>query len=370
MKITDELRQAMALSMATNVGAVTFRKLIEEFGDVASIFKAMSRDLGKIKRLPKTLHQELKGADLFEKADREIAKAVKGKADIVTILDPRYPEELKTIYDAPMLLYVKGVLPDQGTPAVAIVGSRNASFYGLRMAKNIAAELSKAGVVVVSGMALGIDSAAHEGALSEEGPTIAVLGGGLAKVYPPQNKKMAERIAKKGAVISEYPMEMSPKPEYFPMRNRIISGLSRAVLVVEAGEKSGALITADTALEQGRDVFAVPGNADSERSNGTNALLKQGAKLVTSASDILEELRITDENRTQAPKRLLADRKALTLNPEEEKIFSLLDSEPLPIDVLIEQSGLAPNRTISSLSGLQIKGVVKELPGKNFVRNL
>ena len=164
-------------------------------------------------------------------------------------------------------------------------------------------------------------------------------------------------------------MDMSPKPEFFPMRNRIISGLSRAVLVVEAGEKSGALITANAALEQGRDVFAVPGNADSERSNGTNALLKQGAKLVTSAADILEELSITDRNRAQAPQKFLAGRKALNLNQEEERLFSLLDSEPLHIDTLIEQSGLAPNRTISSLSGLQIKGAVKELPGKNFVRN-
>ncbi len=369
MKRSDELRQIVALSLATNVGAVTFKKLIEVFGDVASIFKATSKDLLKIKRLPKTLQSQLKSTDLVEKAEIEIAKAAKNNVEIVSILDARYPEELREIYDPPMLLYVKGVLPVKGTPAVAIVGSRNASLYGIRMAKNIAAGLSKAGVVVVSGMALGIDSAAHEGALSEVGATIAVLGGGLSRIYPPQNKKMAEKIAKKGAVISEYPMDMSPKPEYFPMRNRIISGLSRAVLIVEAGEKSGALITADSALEQGRDVFAVPGNADSERSNGTNALLKQGAKLVTSASDILEELRITGESQTQASPKFLTDKKTLNLNQDEQKLFSLLDSEPLPIDVLIEQSGLAPSRTISSLMGLQIKGVVKELPGKNFVRN-
>ena len=304
LKISDQLRQMVALSLAANVGAVTFRRLIEEFGDVNSIFRSAPKDLIKIKRLPKTLHAELKSGVLLEKADEEIAKATGNNVEIVSILDSRYPEELKTIYDAPMVLYVKGVLPVKGVPAVSIVGSRKASIYGIRMAKNIAAGLSKAGVIVVSGMALGIDSAAHEGALSEDGATIAVLGGGLSRIYPPQNRKMADRIAKKGAILSEYPMEMSPKPEYFPMRNRIISGLSRAVLVVEAGEKSGALITADSALEQGRDVFAVPGNADSERSYGTNTLLKQGAKLVTSALDILEELKITEIGRASCRERV------------------------------------------------------------------
>ena len=312
----------------------------------------------------------MKVPGLFEKAEQEIHKALKQKVEIISFLDKRYPPELQEIYDAPILLYVKGELPQSRIPKVAIVGSRKASLYGLRMAKTIAADLARSGVVVVSGLALGIDSAAHEGALTGSGITLAVLGGGLSKLYPPQNKRMAQEIVKKGALISEYPMEMEPKPQYFPMRNRIISGLSQAVLIVEAGQKSGALITADTALEQGRDVLAIPGNADSERSRGTNSLLKQGAKLVTSAQDILEELQTAKGKENAASSNGLSERKPLNLAPDEEKLFSLLQNEPIHMDTLIEESGLAVNVTISQLSRLQIKGYVKELPGKNFVRNI
>ncbi|PIU40756.1 MAG: DNA-protecting protein DprA [Candidatus Omnitrophica bacterium CG07_land_8_20_14_0_80_50_8] len=369
MKVTDELRQVLALSLATNVGALTFKKLMEAFGDIGAIFKGSAKDFARVARLPKTFYREIKEPDLIKKADAEIAKAQAYQVNLLSILDPLYPALLEVIYDPPILLYVKGALPDEATLAVAIVGSRHASLYGVRMARKIAAGLAQAGVAVVSGMALGIDSAAHEGALCQDGQTVAVLGGGLGRIYPPQNKKMAERIAHKGAVISEYPIEMSPRPEYFPVRNRIISGLSRAVLVVEAGEKSGALITVDAALEQGRDVFAVPGNADSERSNGTHALIKQGAKLVTEASDILNELEMNFENQTQTPQTFLKEKRSFNLSPLEEKIFSLLECEPLLIDTLIEQSGLAVQQTISILSMLEMKGAVKELPGKYFARN-
>ena len=181
---------------------------------------------------------------------------------------------------------------------------------------------------------------------------------------------MAQEIAKKGALISEFAMEMEPRPQYFPLRNRIISGMSQAVLVVEAGEKSGALITADSALEQGRDVLAIPGNADSERSNGTNALLKQGAKLVTSAADILDELNLNKAALRGFSEKSTAGKKPVDLNPNEEKIFDLLENEPLSMDTLIEQSGLPASSAIAHISRLQMKGYVKELPGKNFVRNL
>lgn len=370
MNASGELRQIVALSLVKNMGPATFKKLMERFGNISLIFGARLKDFQGIEKISKSIYTELKRPDLLEQADKEIGKAAKQNVEIISLLDKRYPEDLREIYDAPILLYVKGLLPEQSTPKMAIVGSRKASLYGLRMAKTIAADLSRAGVVVVSGMALGIDSAAHEGVLSVGGATLAVLGGGLSRLYPSENKKMALEISEKGALISEFPMEMEPRPQYFPLRNRIISGISQAVLVVEAGEKSGALITADAALEQGRDVLAIPGNADSERSSGTNALIKQGAKLVTSAADILEELKMNKGAARVSTAKATVKKKPLDLNPTEEKIFALLQNEPLPMDTLIEESGLPASSAIAQISRLQMKGYVKELPGKNFVRNI
>lgn len=365
MKNNEELRQFVALSLVKGMGPVTFKKLLARFGDISSIFKADQKDFEGIERISRSIYSELKNQDILEKTDIEIQKADKEKVNIISFSDARYPENLREIYDAPILLYVKGALTENHVPRVAIVGSRRPSLYGLRMAGKIASELSQAGVVVVSGLALGIDSAAHAGALSGNSATLAVLGSGLSNIYPEQNKKLAEQIIEKGALISEYPMETLPIPGNFPIRNRIISGLSQLVLVVEAGEKSGALITADAALDQGRDVLAIPGNADSERSYGTHSLLKQGAKLVTSAADVLEELKMSS-----GAIKTAAEKKPLNLSPEEEKLFSLLQNEPLHVDTLIEESGLAPSRIITHISRLQMKGYVKELPGKNFIKNI
>ncbi len=368
MKKADELRETLALSLVKNMGPVTFKRLAESFGTASKILKTPVHYLKRAAGRSRASWEEFRDVSLLlKKADEEIKKTEKQKARIVTFFDEDYPADLRQIYDPPILLYVKGQLPSPESPKVAVVGSRKPSLYGQRMAKNISTDLAAAGVVVVSGMALGIDTAAHEGALLAEGITVAVLGGGLSRIYPPENKKIAERIAEKGAVISEYPMEMSPKPEYFPVRNRIISGLSGAVLVVEAKEKSGALITADAALEQGRAVFAVPGNADSARSGGTNNLLKQGAKLASSAEDILEELRLKMHHASPArPVLKKATAEAKNLSENEKKILSLLDNETLQADVLIEQSGLSAGETMTALTFLEMKGLVKELPGKNF----
>ena len=364
--MSEARQQIVALSLVKNMGPVTFKNLLAAFGDVNGIFKASRAEIMKAKGSKAHIDaSELKSASLLKKADIEIKKAADANVKIVTFFDKNYPAALKELYAPPILLYVKGVLPDETTRKVAVVGSRIASLYGQRMAKTIARDLAAAGVVVVSGMARGIDSAAHEGALSADGVTVGVLGGGINKLYPRENKKMAEEIAVKGAVISEYPIDMTPKPEYFPVRNRIISGLSSAVLVVEAKEKSGALITVDAALEQGRDVFAVPGNADSLRSGGTNALIKQGAKMVTSAHDILEELNMgrPSRNGASAKQRSVAH---LQLTKEENKILSALEAEPLHVDDLIEESGLKAGQAISVLSAMEIKGVIKQLPGKYF----
>jgi len=340
----ESFRQIVALSLVKNIGPVTFQRWLGECGSAPEAFKAKCPD-------PKSF---------LKKADQEIKKSKEAGIDIVTYFDPRYPESLKTIYDPPILLYVQGSLPEPGSLHVAVVGSRIASLYGMRMAREISKGLAEAGVVVVSGLALGVDSAGHEGALAGDGRTLAVLGGGIRRLYPAENKKLADQIVKKGALISEYPIDMSPQAGFFPIRNRIISGLSSAVLVVEAKAKSGALITADSALEQGRDVFAVPGNADAARSQGTNGLLKQGAKLVTSAEDILNELKISHSPRPVA--------KALDLAPEEGKIYSLLEGEGLAVDDLIEQSGLSTQQALSALTMLEMKGIVKQQPGKIFAK--
>ncbi len=355
------LREMMALSLVKKMGSRSIQKLLEVFGAPDKILTASKHELEAVASGRGIASDEIISASVLDRADEEIKKAEAMGVRILTLYDEAYPETLRTIYDPPALLYVQGVFSDWQKPVVAIVGSRAASLYGQKMAREIASNLARAGVVVISGLALGIDSAAHEGALDGGGETLAVLGGGLRKIYPQENKKMSEEILKKGALISEYPVDMAPLPAYFPIRNRIISGLSRGVLVVEAAEKSGALITVDAALEQGRDVFAIPGNADSKRSAGTNRLIKEGAKLVLNANDILEELGLPlgDSQAVHAPGRPV-------LTPEEEKLLSCFDGEALHVDRIAETSGLSLSATLSTLSYLEMKKLVERIPGEYY----
>ncbi|MGH7198266.1 MAG: DNA-processing protein DprA [Candidatus Omnitrophota bacterium] len=363
MKAGNELRQIVALHLVDELGPVKFKNLIAIFGSASAILEADESELVKVDGISASRARAIKNADLFQRADEEIKKAGDNGVGIITCFDDRYPALLKEVYDPPIVLYVKGQLPSDKKPKIAVVGSRIASFYGLRMAKSFSRDLAQAGVVVVSGLALGIDAAAHQGALEGGGLTLAVLGGGLNKIYPRENMKLAAEIIKNGALISEYPMDFDARPGYFPIRNRIISGLSRGVLVVEAREKSGALITADAALAEGREVFAVPGNADAARSAGPNKLLKQGAKVVTDAQDILEELGM-EKAGGAGPKT-----DGVPLTEDESRILSFLDGEPLHVDELIERSGLSAREAVSALSLMELKGVLKQLPGKHFVRN-
>ncbi len=337
-----DLKKLLALTLTHDFGPVTLREQLKARGSVEAILDA-TPDAKKF----------------LEAADDEMQLAKKHGVGIVAYFDERYPADLREIYDPPILLYVQGKLPAASKPRIAVVGSRDASLYGLRMAQSISRDLSAAGAVVVSGLARGIDTAAHEGALLGGTETVAVLGSGLLHLYPSENRKVAQRIAKKGAVLSEFPLRMHAQPRFFPYRNRIISGLSRAVLVVEAREKSGALITADAALEQGRDVFAVPGNADSAKSGGTNKLLKQGARMVTSAEDILEELHL---------KRVSMLAPAFS---DEESLFLSFwrDGESHLLDEVIEEAGFPARRAASLATLLTLKGALRELPGKYFMRN-
>ncbi len=363
MAQANDLKNIVALSLAKNMGPVGFKRLMERFGDAASALRCATHELKGLtvqgKKSLRLSWEELTDPKLLDRAEQEIEKATRSGVQIIPFGDERYPEALGQIYDPPIVLYVKGKLPQSQGPSVAVVGSRVASLYGKKMALEISRGLASAGVPVISGLALGIDTAAHQGALEAGGVTIAVLGGGIGKLYPSENRKLAERICERGALISEYPVEMAPQPGCFPVRNRIISGLCSAVLVVEAKEKSGALITADLALEQGRDVLAVPGNADSFKSAGTNSLIKQGARLVLSAQDVLLELGFSIEKKAKTPKRA-------AVTAEEERVLSFLEAGPVHLDQIIEASSLSLQKTLGVLSYLQLKGFVKESPGKYF----
>lgn len=350
----DALRSWVALSLSGVAGS-TFRKIAAEGGPEAAFASARAGFPGA-KGVRRSLAAKLVSEGVFEAADAEIERASKAGIDIVPFDDARYPEALREIHSPPLVLYVKGRLPRADKAWVAVVGSRLASLYGARTAHVLGRDLAASGAVVVSGLAKGIDAAAHEGALAADGFTVAVLACGLSHCYPADHRKLADRIARKGAVVSEYPMDVEPRKQQFPARNRIISGLSRAVVVVEADQKSGALITADAALEQGRDVYAVPGNVDSALSRGTNRLLKQGAKPVTSAEDVLEECPVSEKRSEDAP----------ALTAEEKEIVTALKRGTLSIDGLVDRTGLAAPRALRTLSSLRIKGLVSELPGKQF----
>jgi DNA processing protein len=288
----------------------------------------------------------------------------------VTLFDEEYPSNLKEIYDPPLVLYVKGTLEGHDKYSVALVGSRRASNYGRETARRLAFDLCHNWFTVVSGLAHGIDSAAHDGALKAEGRTIAVIGSGLNNPYPPDSVDQMEKIAEQGAVISEYSMDTRPDRINFPIRNRIISGLSLGVVVVEAPERSGALITADHALGQNRLVFAVPGRIDAPTFKGNHKLLKQGAKLVESAEDILEEFDyLFPKKEVFRGKFESAEITQPRLEGAEERIFGVLDNEGTYIDEIIEQSGLTPTQVSAVLLQLEMKRLVRQLPGKLFVRS-
>ncbi len=295
-------------------------------------------------------------------ADQQITAAEKNNIHILQLADPKYPEILKQIHDPPQVLYLRGELV-KGETAVAIVGTRRASAYGLECARRLASGLAGCGLTVVSGLAMGIDAAAHEGALAAGGRTIAVLGGGVDAPTPYCNANLAVEISKSGAVLSEYPLGQKPRTWSFPRRNRIVSGLCRAVIVVEGGEKSGALITARMAMEQGREVMAVPGRIDSELSRGPHSLIKDGAKLVETIDDVLVELNMSPI-KTEASTRPPA---VSQLTLEEERILVLLGREPKHLDVLAADLSV-PGYTLSALLlSLEMKKAVQQLPGQYYV---
>lgn len=355
----------IGLNMIPGLASARIKKLLGYFGSPEKIFCSSQDELMKVPGIGKEFAGRITDFNPEKEVGKELLLAEKKKVKIITLQDEKYPPRLREIFDPPIVLYVRGELLPEDENAVAIVGTRHPSFYGKVVAEDLGKKLSERRVTVVSGMARGIDTASHRGALSGEGRTAAVLGCGVDVCYPPENAKIMESIAEKGAVLSEFPMGTAPEKGNFPRRNRVISGMSMGVIVVEAAQKSGSLITASLALEQGREVFAVPGKVDSPRSVGTNELIKEGAKLVHDVDDVIEEIlpgmkfdEREDKSKNGEP-----------LSPDEDIVFRKLSSEPVHVDSLCGDINLPASKVSSILMMLEVKGLVKQLPGKQFARN-
>ena len=355
----------IALKAVPGIGNVAFKRLLERFDTPEAALKAAPAALAGIRGITPAVIAEITGGGWRQFADGECRRLEASTARLVTYTSNEYPKSLFEISDPPPFLYVKGALHSHEL-AIAIVGSRRATPYGLMTTGKLAEELAGHGVCVVSGMARGVDTAAHKGALQAGGRSIGVLGCGVDTVYPPENRALFEKMADNGCLISEFPLGTLPLAENFPRRNRIISGLSHGVLVVEAAEKSGSLITAQYALEQGREVFAVPGNISCVTSRGSNHLIKQGAKLVDSVEDILEELPL-EECTSAATPLLSPPRRSFALTPQEAIVYELLARAPLHIDEIISQTELTAGEVSSMLLHLELKGAVTPLPGTHYV---
>ena len=365
----------IALNMIDGVGPIRVRALLERFGTPEAILSAPRQELMQVEGVGEEVARNVTQWRENIDFDAELARIERSGVRVVTRDDAAYPKNLREIYDPPLVLYVKGALRENERMAIAIVGSRRTTLYGQEMARKLAYQLARLGVTVVSGLARGIDTAAHKGALQAKGRTVAVIGCGIDVVYPPENKKLAEEIVEKGgAVVTEFPFGVKPDRQNFPMRNRIISGWSLGVVVVEANLKSGALITAAQAAEQGRQVFAVPGRADSILSRGANKLIKDGAKLTEDVEDILTEFEYLlprkAENVEAAEPRTGGTESALKLSETEKKVMALIGQEEIAIDEIIRGSGLTSAAVSATLLGLEMKRIVRQLPGKLYVRHL
>jgi DNA processing protein len=365
------LRPWFHLKSVPGIGNHLFKRLIDRFGSPQAALTASSAELLAVEGVTQRVVDAMRSCGTPPQAAVEIDAAHHRGYRIVTLNDTDYPLLLREIPDPPPWLYVNGALR-VGERCVAVVGSRNATAYGVSAARRLCAELAELGFTVVSGMALGIDTAAHEGALSVGGRTVAVLGSGLAQIYPAENRKLAERIAANGAVISEFALDSGPDAHHFPVRNRIISGMACGTVVVEATRHSGSLITARLAAEQNREVFAVPGSVQSFKSMGTHTLIKQGAKLVENAQDVVCELgqflsAPTDTVEPHDEASRIKERHGLTA--EEVRVFRVLGPYPLHIDELIRRLAIEAGKLSGILLQMELKGAVRQLPGKFFQAN-
>ncbi len=379
--VQEQTLQWLALTLTPGLGPTRARRLVEHFGNVADVFRASLTEL-EATGLLSVSAQALGTGKAMDLAQEEIARASAAGVQLVSLDDPAYPPRLKQIYDPPLILYVRGAIDVLAQPGIAVVGTRHPTPYGSGMAERLAIDLAARGLIIQSGMARGVDTAAHRGAIAGKGKTVAVFGTGVDVSYPKENTRLSEQIvAVGGALISEFPLGTFAAPQNFPIRNRIISGMSMGVLVVEAAEYSGTRITARCALEQNREVFAVPGNVTNKNSWGPNTLIKQGAKLVATWEDVWEELpenvRLAlapakpDESPAEETASLFpsADN---PLSPHERKIYALLKAdEATQIDAIVErlEQDMSSSEIFAALFELELAGKVRQLPGKNFVKS-
>ncbi len=369
--------QWLALTLTEGLGPTRSRRLVEHFGGVEEIFRASLTELEAAGLRAASAQSIFVGTSL-DLAQQEMVKVSEAKVDIVALDDPRYPPTLKQIYDPPLVLYVRGAVDLLAHPGIAMVGTRHPTPYGVGMAERLACDLSNQGLIIFSGLARGVDTAAHRGVVNAKGRTVAVMGTGVDEIYPRENKRLAEQILSfGGALISEFAIATPPTPQNFPIRNRIISGLSVGVLVVEAAEYSGTRITARCALEQSREVFAVPGNVTNKNSWGPNTLIKQGAKLVATWEDVWEELptairqQLTPAAVESSAAQTASLFKDAELPPHEKKLMAVLKAdESMQIDEIVErlENEVSPSEIFAALFELELSGKVKQLPGKNFVK--
>jgi len=351
--------------MVPSLGPVRLRRLLETFGSPERILSAKRNELQAVDGVNQAVIDSLVSWETLVDLEQELARIRDFGATVLTLEEADYPTLLHEIHDPPTVLYVWGKLDPRDHHAIGVVGSRRTSHYGLECAKKISYQIAYAGLTVVSGLARGIDSAAHQGALAAKGRTIAVLGTGLHHVYPTENRALAEKIISAGAVVTEFPMETMPDRQTFPMRNRIISGWGFGLLVVEAGVNSGALISASQAVEQGRNLYAIPGPIDRPSSHGSNRLIQQGAKLVMSVEDILEDVQRLFP---KAPELLPS--KPPDLDGDLLTVYEAITSRETSIDEIIQRSGIGAGAATVALLQLEMRRLVKQLPGKYYVKLL
>ncbi len=365
----------LALALTPGLASRLSARVLRKFGSPDSVFRASLTDLESCK-LPAEVAQAIVKKESFKRAEKELDGVRKiANCSLLNWTEPEYPQTLLQIYDPPVLLYVRGDAQVLNLPSLSIVGTRRPTLYGTQMAQRLGRDLAARGLVIVSGLARGIDAIGHQGALEANGRAIGVLGTGIDVCYPKENKKLYEKVLERGAILSEFPLRTHPAPENFPVRNRIVAGIPLGVVVIEGAQYSGSLITARLAMEFGREVFGVPGNVTQPVSFAPNQLIKQGAKLVTCAEDVIEELptpiraALVQAEQPEAEQRnLLA---AASLNGSEKKLYELLSAEELiPIDDLVERSGLNSSEVLATLFNLEMKGIVRQLPGKQFSKVL
>jgi DNA processing protein len=364
-----EIEALVGLNLVMDIGSIRLKRLLEVFSSPHNILSASRDKLTGVAGIGEIIASRIVSLDKKD-IDREFSLAKENNLKIVNPDSLDYPQNLKFIHDPPIVLYLKGQLLPQDNLGLAIVGSRRPSFYGLTCAEKFSKELGAQGFTVISGLARGIDTAAHQGAIKSKARTIAVIGSGLLNIYPQENRGLAEQIASNGAIISEFPLEAKPLKQNFPRRNRLISGLALGVLVVEAARNSGALISADFALEQGREVYAIPGKIDSLSSFGTNSLIQQGAKLVCGIEDILEEFPFfaaqNDRESLGEGKRSLSSQQGLSCT--EELLYNIISTQASSVDEVVQKTGLAIGEISLNLLSLQLKKKIRVLAGKLFER--